>query len=211
MRSLTKPRELLELAICYGLIQWAIWTSGRTQRFLFWIALAWVLTTTLVHRPSATTLGLRLTGLRNFLCITAGGFFFAGLSVGIALELHTLHPLHGAGPVGLHVVGYLLWAFEQQFILQDYFLLRLLCILPTQRAAVIAAAVLFSTAHLPSLVLIPATLVWGIVACTLFLRYRNLYALALVHGALGLCLAIGLPDVVTHHMMVGRGYVHFHR
>jgi hypothetical protein len=54
------------------------------------------------------------------------------------------------------MAGYLLWAFEQQFILQDYFLLRLLRILPNQSVAMIAAAVLFSTAHLPSPVLTAA-------------------------------------------------------
>jgi len=107
------------------------------------------------------------------------------------------------------MAGYLLWAFEQQFILQDYFLLRLLRILPNQSAAMIAAAVLFSTAHLPSPVLVAATLAWGIVSCTLFLRYRNLYALGCVHGVLGLCVAVSVPDAVTHHMMVGLGYLHY--
>jgi hypothetical protein len=199
----------VELAICYGLIQLVIWTSRPTQHLLFWIAFAWILATTVVYRPDASTLGLRLSGLRSLLWITAGGLLFAGLLVGIGFELHTLHPLHGTGSLGAHMAGYLLWAFEQQFILQDYFLLRLLRILPTQAAAVIAAAVLFSTAHLPNLVLAVATLVWGIVSCTLFLRHRNLYALGLVHSILGLCVAISVPDAVTHHMMVGLGYLHY--
>ena len=155
-------------------------------------------------------LGLRLSGLRSSLWITAGGLLFAGLLVGIALELHTLHPLHGAGSLELHIAGYLLWAFEQQFILQDYFLLRLLRILPSESAATITAAVLFSTAHLPSPVLTAATLAWGIVSCALFLRYRNLYALGLVHGILGLCVAISVPNAITHHMTVGLGYLHYH-
>jgi hypothetical protein len=198
--------DFLELAICYGLILLVIWTSGYTQRFLFWVAFAWILTTTLVHRPDANTLGLRFPGLRSSLWITAGGLLFAGLLVGIAREFHTLH---GSRPVGLHIAGYLLWAFEQQFILQDYFLLRLLRILPNQSAAVITAAVLFSAAHLPNLVLTVATLVWGAVASALFLRYRNLYALGLVHCILGLCLAISVPDAVTHHMTVGLGYLHY--
>jgi hypothetical protein len=154
---------------------------------------------------------LRLSGLRRSLWITGGGLLFAVLLVGIARHLHTLHPLYGAAPFGLHVAGYLLWAFEQQFILQDYFLLRLLRILPNQFAATITAAVLFSAAHLPSLVLTVATLVWGIVACTLFLlRYHDLYSLGLIHGILGLCVAISVPDAVTHHMMVGVGYLHYH-
>ncbi len=200
----------MELAICYGLILLVIWTSSSTQRFLFWIAFAWILATTFVYRPDANTLGLRLSGLRSLLWTTAGCLLFTALLVGILLEVHPLHPLHGAGSLGLHMVGYLLWAFEQQFILQDYFLLRLLRILPNQFAAVITAAVLFSAAHLPGFVLTVATLAWGIVACTLFLRYRNLYALGLVHGILGLCVAISVPDAVTHHMMVGLGYLHYH-
>jgi len=210
--SLSKlwSRDSLELAICYALILLVIWTPRPPQRFVFWIAFAWILATTLVNRPDANTLGLRLSGLRSLLWIAAGGLFFAGVLVGIAFELHTLHPLHGAGPLALHLAGYLLWAFEQQFILQDYFLLRLVRILPNESAAAIAAAVLFSTAHLPNLVLTMATLVWGIVACTLFLRYRNLYPLGLVHGILGLCVAISVPDAITHHMTVGLGYLHYH-
>jgi len=206
-----RSRDFLELAVCYGLIELVIWTSRPLQRLLFWIAFAWILATTLVHRPDANTLGLRLSGLRSLLWITAGGLLFGGLLIGIGFELQTLHPLHGAGSLGLHMAGYLLWAFEQQFILQNYFLLRLLRVLPTQFAAVIAAAVLFSTAHLPNLVLAVATLVWGVVSCTLFLRHRNLYALGLVHGILGLCVAISVPDAVTHHLMVGLGYLHYHR
>jgi hypothetical protein len=186
-----------------------IWTPSPSQRFLFWIAFAWILTTTLVYRPDANTLGLRLCGQRSSLWIMAGGLLFAGLLFGVAFELHTLHPLHGAGSLGSHMAGYLLWAFEQQFILQDYFLVRLLRIIPNQSAAVFAAAVLFSTAHLPGLLLTAGTLAWGVVSCTLFLRYRNLCALGFVHGILGLCVAISVPDAVTHHMMVGWGYLHY--
>jgi len=210
--SLSKlwSRDSFELAICYALIFLVIWTPRPTQRFIFWIAFAWILATTLVRRPDVNALGLRLPSLRGSFWITAGGLFFGGVLVGIALELHTLHPLHGAGSLELHMAGYLLWAFEQQFILQDYFLLRLLRILPKESAAAITAAVLFSAAHLPNLVLMMATLVWGIVACFLFLGYRNLYALGLVHGILGLCVAISVPNAVTHHMTVGLGYLHYH-
>jgi hypothetical protein len=203
-------RDSFELAICYALILLVIWTPRSTQRFLFWIAFAWILATTLIYRPDANGLGLRLSNLQSSLWITAGGLFFGGVIVGIALELRTLHPLHGVGFLELHMAGYLLWAFEQQFILQNYFLLRLLRILPNETAAVVTAATMFSTAHLPNLVLVAATLVWGIVACALFLGYRNLYALGLVHGILGLCVAISVPNGVTHHMTVGLGYLHYH-
>ncbi len=204
-------RDFWELAICYALILSVIWTPSPQQRFLFWIAFVWILATTVVHRPDANTLGLQLPDRQSSFWIATCGLLFAGLVVAIAHELRTLHPLHGAGPLGLHLALYVLWAFEQQFILQDYFLLRLLRILPNRSMALIAAAVLFSTAHLPGLLLTTATLAWGIISCTLFLRYRNLYALGFVHGILGLCVAVSVPDTVTHHMMVGLGYLRYLR
>jgi hypothetical protein len=138
------------------------------------------------------------------------GFLVGGFFVFLARGFHTLHALHGAGPLGLHVIGYFLWAFEQQFILQDYFLFRLLRILPSELAAAMATAILFSTAHLPGLLLTIAALLWGITCCSLFLRYRNLYALGIAHGILGLGVAISLPEGLTHHMMVGLGYLRYH-
>jgi hypothetical protein len=47
-------------------------------------------------------------------------------------------------------------------------------------------------------------------ACVLFLRYRNIYALGLAHGILGLCVAIIVPDSIQHHMRVGIGYYRYH-
>jgi membrane protease YdiL (CAAX protease family) len=187
-----------------------MWTPRPTQRSLFWIAFAWIVATTVARRPSVETLGLRIPTRRSSLWIVAGGIFFAGLLMAVGLALRTLHVLQGAEPLGLHMAGYLLWAFEQQFILQNYFLYRLVRILSNESAAVVVAALLFSTAHIPNPVLVAVTLVFGLASCTLFLRYRNLYALGVVHGILGLCVAISVPDAVTHHMTVGLGYLRYH-
>jgi len=70
-----------------------------------------------------------------------------------------LHPLHGSTPLVFHGGGYIVWALMQQFILQDFFLLRLLRILPTRTNAVIAAALLFAIAHVPNPLLVTATVV----------------------------------------------------
>jgi hypothetical protein len=95
-------------------------------------------------------------------------------------------------------------------LLQIYFLLRLLRLLPGKVAPVVAAAGLFSLAHLPNPVLTPITLLWGITACVLFLRYRNIYALGIAHGILGLCVAVIVPESIQHHMRVGIGYYRYH-
>ena len=74
----------------------------------------------------------------------------ATLAVFIALRLHSLHRLHGPTPLLSHVWGYLVWAVMQQFLLQSYFLLRLLGLLPGKAAPIVAAAGMFSLAHLPN-------------------------------------------------------------
>jgi hypothetical protein len=82
---------------------------------------------------------------------------------------------------------------------------------------VIVAAGLFAFAHLPNPILTPLTLIWGLAACLLFLRYRNVYTLAIVHAVFGICIAVTVPGPVDHNMRVGLGYLtyrphdHHHR
>ena len=106
--------------------------------------------------------------------------------------------------------GYAIWSFLQQFLLQDFVLLRLLRLLPSKRAAVLAATGLFALGHLPSPILTLVTLVWGSAACWLFLRYRNVFTLGLAHAVLGVCVAITVPGRVDHNMRVGLGYLRYH-
>lgn len=104
---------------------------------------------------------------------------------------------------------YVVWALAQEFILQGIFFVRLESLLGSRRA-VLAAAGLFAIAHLPSPVLTALSLLGGILFCELFRRFRNLYPLGIIHGALGLTIAASLPDRWLHHMRVGIGYLCFH-
>ena len=178
-------RDMVEFCVGYALILAAIWTLNPWQRWFYWIAIAWIVVTTWIHRPTWKALGLGLAGLVRSLWIIGVALMLAGLAVYIADRLHSLHRLHGPTPLLSHVWGYLIWAVMQQFLLQIYFLLRLMRLLPGKVAPIVAAAGLFSLAHLPNPVLTPVTLVWGIAACVLFLRYRNIYALGIAHGILG--------------------------
>jgi hypothetical protein len=98
----------------------------------------------------------------------------------------------------------------QQFLLQSYFLSRLMRMLPGKIAPIIFATSIFALAHLPNPILTPVTLVWGAISCILFLRYRNIYTLGLAHGIMGLCLAVTVPNSHLHHMRVGLGYLRYH-
>ena len=206
----SSTRDLVEFCIAYGLILATIWTLNPWQRWFYWIAIAWIVVTTCIHRPTWKALGLGLPGLLQSLWVVVVAALLAGVAVYTAYRMHSLHRLHGPTPLLSHVWGYLIWSLMQQFLLQIYFLLRLQRLLPGKVAAVIAAAGLFSLAHLPNPVLTPVTLVWGIAACVLFLRYRSIYALGLAHGILGLCVAVIVPDSIQHHMRVGIGYYRYH-
>ncbi|MGC2399054.1 MAG: CPBP family intramembrane glutamate endopeptidase [Acidobacteriaceae bacterium] len=209
-REPSTVQPLFELCVAYALILGAIWTLNPWQRYFYWTAILWVVILTAINRPTWENLGLGLRGLLSSLWVVGAAGFLAALAVYIAERMHSLHPLHGPTPLVPHVWGYLVWALMQQFLLQIYFLLRLMRLLPGKLAPILAAALLFSLAHLPNPVLTPITLVWGIAACVLFLRYRNICWLGLAHGILGLCVAIIVPDSIQHHMRVGVGYHRYH-
>jgi Type II CAAX prenyl endopeptidase Rce1-like len=202
--------DLVEFGVGYGLILAAIWTMYPWQRGFYWAAIAWILLTTCMHRPTWKALGLGLPGLLRSIWVVVVAALLAILAVYTAGRMHTLHRLHGPKSLVMHFWGYMIWAVMQQFLLQIYFLVRLMRILPGKVAPVIAAAGLFSLAHLPNPVLAPVTMVWGIIACVLFLRYRNIYTLGLAHGILGVCVAMIVPDSLQHHMRVGIGYYRYH-
>jgi len=132
------------------------------------------------------------------------------LGVWVSVRLGTFHAVFRNHALEWGFVAYIGWALVQQFILQDFFLARLLRLTRTRTVAVLSAGLMFAIAHVPNPVLVIATVVWGTVACTLFLRYRNLYVLALAHAILGMCIAVAVPNHLHHHMRVGLGYVHWH-
>jgi membrane protease YdiL (CAAX protease family) len=202
-----KRRALLEVSVGYGLILVAIWTPLPWQRMAAWAGLAWVLFATLKSGESWRALGLGIAGFRRSLWIVGVALVLATTAVLLAGKIH-IRPL----PDFLMMLfgrywTYGLWAVLQQFILLDFILLRLLKLLPGKKAAITTAAGLFAVAHLPNPVLLPLTLIWGVIACLLFLQYRNLYTVALVHIVFGICVAITVPGPIDHNMRVGLSYL----
>jgi membrane protease YdiL (CAAX protease family) len=199
--------DLRELSIGYGLILLAVWTPHPWQWPVNLAALAWVFIATVVSSDGWSALGLRLSGTLRSLWVVGLALLLAAAAVSVAGRLHTLH-LPGTPMLFVQRYwGYTLWAFLQEFLLLGFILPRLLRLLPGRNAAVLAAAGLFAFAHLPNPILTPATLIWGLAAASLFLRYRNVYTLALAHAIFGISIAITIPGPVTHHMKVGLGYL----
>ncbi|MGE5109857.1 MAG: CPBP family intramembrane glutamate endopeptidase [Acidobacteriaceae bacterium] len=205
----TRTRDIVEVTVGFALILTAVWTPLHVQRIVFWLAFSWILSTTLLARDDRDKLGLGVSGLYCSLWVVGAALILALVDLLISIQYGALHPLYGPVPIGRHMWGYMIWAVLQQFVLQDFFLLRLLRLLPSPSAAIVTAAMLFSIAHIPNPLLTIATLAWGTAACFLFLKYRNLYVLGIAHGILGLCIAVSVPNAIHHHMRVGLGYLRY--
>ena len=203
----SRTRDLVELIFGYGMIVGIIWTPERLQRVLSPVALLLTLLVVLAHRHNRDELGLGARDFVRSLWILPAAAGLAALSIFAAAKIGTLHALYKADLA--HISGYVLWTIYQQFLLQDYFMDRLLRLVSSEAAAVTLAGTLFAAAHLPNLVLAAATLLWGIVSCALFRRYHNLWALGLAQGLLGLCFAVCVPDALHHHLRVGLGFLRY--
>lgn len=202
---------LLELSIPYGLILLVIWTPRPWQKLLWWVAAAAIVAIFWISFDRMMALGLRTAGFFRSLWVAAAALLISLAAVLVAIHFHTLH-LPPGGPLAFirNYWAYALWACVQQLLLQGFFLPRCLELSTGKVPAALLAGVLFSLAHLPNPILTPVTLVWGIAACLLFLRYHNLYPLAMAHAICGITLAITVPGVSDHNMRVGLGYLTYH-
>jgi hypothetical protein len=212
----SKLRDSLEVVIAFILILAVIWSPRPLQRSLWIVAVAGVALIIWESFDGWKPMGFTGVNLLRSLWIPCAALGAAAVAVAIAAHLHALFlPQGGLLAFTESYIAYAIWTCVQQFLLQGFFLLRLLSVAPRPALAALAAAGLFAAAHLPNPVLTPITLLWGFVACLLFLRYRNIYPLMLAHAILGIAVAVAVPGPVDHNMRVGLGYLtykpHVHR
>jgi membrane protease YdiL (CAAX protease family) len=200
----------LQIGLVYTLIVVASWTpEGPWKAGLMLATACLVVVFALGGRYTAREMGLGLPSARGTLLIL-------GLGLLLALSIPVVATLAGLRFPPVRVVPwrgawqYAVWALVQQFALQSFFYVRMESLVGSRRA-VLAAAVLFSSVHLPSPVLTIATLMGGFFFCEMFRRYRSILPLGIVHAALGLTIAASFSDHLLHHMRVGIGYLAFHR
>jgi hypothetical protein len=207
----TRRRALWrQVLLVYGALAAALWTGGVVQGFFIAMTVALAVTWSFSGRHSWPDLGLDPASIRRGWWIAPLGAAVAGLILLAAWRWQTLRPPVGAlPPICLSVALGLIWAFAQQFLAQSFFFLHLEYLLRSGRRAVLATALLFSSAHIPNPVLIPVTLLGGVILSEMFRRYRTLYMLAVAHALVALSLAISIPETVLHDMRVGIGYLRF--
>ncbi len=138
-----RSRDFIELAVAYGLILLVIWSPRPWQKMLWWVAAAAVLAIAAFSFEGLQAMGLRRENFFRSLWIVGLALLVSAVSVALAIWLHTLH----IPPTPLlfikTYVGYILWTFVQQLLMQCFFLARLLRLLPNPKLAAIV-----SRAHL---------------------------------------------------------------
>jgi len=203
-----RRRDAVEIAAAFGMLEIALWTPKAAQLRWGIAMLAVVALLTVFGRRTATDLGLGALGFRGALVllpISAGVCALLLVTGWLAGWLHS--PISSVAVK--HGLGYVAWAFAQQYMAQSFYYVRFESLVGSRRAMWIAAA-LFSVAHLPNPVLLPATFFAGLAFTYAFRRYRNLYPIAAAHAMLGLALSVALPMSWTHQMRVGLGYLLLH-
>lgn len=198
-----------QILLVYGSLECALWTAGPVQAVFIALTVALAVAWAFSERYPWSDLGLNPASIRRGWWIAPASAAVAGLIVLAAWRWHTLRPPAGTLVVCANVMLSLIWAFAQQFLAQSFFFLHFEQLLRSGRRAVIATAVLFSSAHIPNPVLVPVTLVGGLILGELFRRNRTLYLLAVAHALVALSLAISVPETVLHDMRVGIGYVRY--
>ncbi len=204
-------RRLLwrEVLLVYAALEGALWTDGIVQGLFIALTVGLSVWWTFSERHSWKDLGLDPAAIRRGWWIAPLGAAIAALILLAAWRAHTLRPPAGVLVTCASLVLGLIWALAQQFLAQAFFFLHFESLLRSGRRAVVATALLFSSAHIPNPVLVPVTLAGGLVLSELFRRNRTLYLLAVAHALVALALAISVPESVLHEMRVGIGYIRY--
>lgn len=79
------------------------------------------------------------------------------------------------------------------------------------RWLLVPLALVFSLIHAPNWFLMAVTLPAGYLSGLIYLRFRNLFVLALAHATLGCLLYLVVPDWISHSLYIGPNYLLFAR
>lgn len=200
-----RKAAILEPILVFAMIMQYIWALRYRHPAMWLLILGLMLLSHAVRRERARTLGFAVEHLRK--CweeYTPALAFLALLMLAAGILLQTTRPI-GFDRALLSWAAYLPWGLFQQYILNGYFLNRFGALF-SRRAAPMAAAALFSGAHLPNGFLMVVTLVLGYVCTRIYQRYNNLYFLGLAHATVGFFLFLVVPDSISHHLTVGPGW-----
>lgn len=135
------------------------------------------------EREELTAMGFRREGLRA--TATACAIVFA-IGTGVAAAIGAAR---GTLALSVHMVPlallYPLWGFVQQWLVMGVVARRLEPVIG-RAPTVIVTALVFGAIHAPQTILLVGTLALGLALTPIYLRWKNLWPLGLVHGWLAI-------------------------
>lgn len=213
MTSGLRLRATLEVAAMTALLLSYIWGWQDAFRGHFALILAlYALLGALSHAARGEAAGQIGLGAGNFRRAISLGFAVVGPPVALVLAGGAIAGTLAMPPLEVWpavLAWHAFWGAAQQYGLVGFFYRRLKEALGNATRAKVGAAALFALFHAPNPFLVPVTFVTGALACWIYDRAPNIWALGMVHGATGLVLTRALPPSLTGAMRVGPGYLRF--
>jgi hypothetical protein len=158
------------------------------------------------HGESAHELGFQSANfgacLRTFLPALV---FISLMLFALGILLQTLRELDMERAI-IGFISYCAWGLFQQYLLNAFFVNRMLPISSSAHRAASLGAACFAFVHTPNWFLMAIGLVTGYCCARVWIQYRNLYFLGIAHGAIGSMLYLVVPDTISHHLVVGPGW-----
>lgn len=182
----------MELLVALSLVQIGLWTLGPTRGKAIIFGVAWLILTMLWDKSTGREAGLLPKNFKASLWLVEpvivlfAIIWLSGTLAGTALDTYYPRTLLE------RKFGYLLGALSQQFLMQSYVFPRLQRISGSRATWI--TAICFSLAHVPNPVLMFITLGGGWVSSYIFRKQRNLFALALAHGIVGMAMSEYWPS-----------------
>jgi membrane protease YdiL (CAAX protease family) len=207
--TLAKLPIALEMSTVYLLIQIFVWHWQFTSLSIAWFILILLLATHWWHRDTMTKLGFRVDNffpaLKEavwasvpFVLVLVAIGFLTGRLWTIPLQQESILPS----------LRYTAWGTFQQYGLQGYFHNRLMKVVSNPILSSILNGFIFMSLHIPNPILMAFTLLGGFAFSILYAKNRNIFALGILHGLVGLLLSNCFPRGMLHNMRVGPGYFH---
>ena len=207
------PRS--EILLVFALVELAVWL-GNISKPLSWlfgiIALLGVIYSW-YKNPA---------GLKSIFCplnvqkIIYGQMYVAFLTCGTVILVIGLlcNPLLFSRTdflrrFAVSVLFYLGNALWQQVLLSGYFLPKLEQAFQNPAKAISAIGILFALVHLPNPVLVPVTMIGGMLSVYFFRQTRNIYILTIAHAILAVSVMYLFPESWHHHLRIGPGFFHW--
>ncbi len=201
--------SLTEAAVVFLAVMLYIWRFRMIYPSSYLVVLGYVIGSHFTHHESPGWLGFGWRRARvAFPLIFVWSVAIAAAAVmpasvfGIVRTVAPAHVLAGIG-------AYILWGLFQQYLLNGYFVNRLLEFRGAAggRFVPFGAAALFAFAHFPNWFLVVVTFIGGYASAVLYLRRRSLYPLAVAHGLIGYTLYLVVPESIAAGFLIGPGYL----